>query len=767
MRPLIQTITLLTLVILKCHAQGTTPLKLWYEQPAKQWEEALPIGNGPLAAMIFGGVTTEQIQFNEESLWTGEPRSYAHKGASAHLGEIRRLLNEGKQKEAEALANEQFMSQPMRQMAYQAFGDVYLDFPGHQEHTAYVRELDLRTATVKSSYQSGGIRYTREAFASHPAKAIYYHITSSQKGKLNFSVRMESIHEKSELNTNENFMVLEVYVKNGKLYGLARLKILTDGKLESADGKITVKNATSATLILSAATNYVNYKDVNGDPGDKIVSTLLKAPAFAKALTEHVNDYQKLFNRFALNLPGNEASSLPTDKRLSQFKKHPDDPALLALYVQFARYLLIASSRPGSHPANLQGKWNHKLDPSWDSKYTVNINTEMNYWPVEMTNLSECHEPLFQMVKEVSETGTEVAQEHYNAKGWVLHHNTDVWRGAAPINASNHGIWVTGGAWLSLHLWEHYRYTQDKAFLQKTAYPLMKGAAEFFLDFLVKDPKTGMLISSPSNSPENGGLVAGPTMDHQIIRALFKACIETAGILGTDAAFAEKLAQTSKQIAPNRVGRYGQLQEWMADIDDTTSHHRHVSHLWGVYPGAEITPAATPDLFKAAMKSLRFRGDDGTGWSLAWKINYWARFLDGEHAYTMIRKLFNPVYDAGQKMSGGGSYPNLFDAHPPFQIDGNFGGAAGILETLVQSHLAEIHLLPALPKALPDGRVSGLCTRGGFEMDMEWKKGRLAGLTIRSKAGNTCKVRYGGKVVSIPTAKGKTYRFGPDLTVLK
>ncbi|WP_342087482.1 glycoside hydrolase family 95 protein [Dyadobacter sp. OTU695] len=767
MRPLIQTIILLTLVILKCHAQGTTPLKLWYKQPAKQWEEALPIGNGPLAAMIFGGVTTEQIQFNEETLWTGEPRSYAHKGASSHLGEIRRLLNEGKQKEAEALANEQFMSQPMRQMAYQAFGDVYLDFPGHAEHTEYARELDLRTATVKSSYQAGGVRYTREAFASHPAKAIYYQVTSSQKGKLDLSIRMDAIHSEKKINVKGNEIELEVHVDKGALNGIARVKVITDGKLAQTAGKLTIANATKATLILTAATNYLDYKTITGDPASKTTEVLQNAPAFNKALADHKTDYQQLFSRFTLTLPAGNASGLPTDERLSQFKKDPDDPALLALYVQFARYLLIASSRPGSHPANLQGKWNHKLNPSWDSKYTVNINTEMNYWPVEMTNLSECHEPLFQMVKEVSETGTEVAQEHYNAKGWVLHHNTDVWRGAAPINASNHGIWVTGGAWLSLHLWEHYRFTQDKAFLQKMAYPLMKGAALFFLDFLVKDPKTGMLISSPSNSPENGGLVAGPTMDHQIIRALFKACIETAGILGTDAAFAEKLAQTSKQIAPNQIGRYGQLQEWMTDIDDTTSHHRHVSHLWGVYPGEEITPAGTPDLLKAAMKSLRFRGDDGTGWSLAWKINYWARFLDGEHAYTMIRKLFNPVYDAGQKMSGGGSYPNLFDAHPPFQIDGNFGGAAGILETLVQSHLENIHILPALPKALPDGRVSGLRTRGGFEMDMEWKRGKLTGLTVRSNAGNTCKIRYGAKVVSIPTAKGKTYRFGPDLTVLK
>lgn len=767
MKPLIQTVTFLTFIIFQCRAQSDVASKLWYKQPAKQWEEALPIGNGALAAMVFGGVETDQIQFNEETLWTGEPRSYAHKGASAHLGEIRRLLNEGQQKEAEKLANEQFMSQPMRQMAYQAFGDVYVDFPGHAQHNAYVRELDLRDATVKSSYQSGGVRYTRAAFASYPAKAIYYHINSSQKGKLNFAVRMDAIHTSKEVKINGNEIELGVRVDKGALHGIARVKLITDGTVKQEAGKLTVSNATQATLVLAAATNYIDYRTINGDPAQKVVGILQQAPAFQTAWTAHRADYQKLYNRFALTLPASNASASPTDERLSQFKSKPDDPALLALYVQFARYLLIASSRPGTHPANLQGKWNHKLNPSWDSKYTVNINTEMNYWPAEMTNLSECHEPLFQMVKDVSQTGTEVAKEHYNAKGWVLHHNTDVWRGAAPINASNHGIWVTGGAWLSLHLWERYRFTQDKAFLQNTAYPLMKGAAEFFLDFLVKDPKTGFLISSPSNSPENGGLVAGPTMDHQIIRALFRACIESADILKTDAEFAQKLAETSLQIAPNRIGRYGQLQEWMTDIDDTTSHHRHVSHLWGVYPGEEITPTGTPELLKAAMQSLRYRGDDGTGWSLAWKINYWARFLDGEHAYTMIRKLFNPVYDAGQKMSGGGSYPNLFDAHPPFQIDGNFGGAAGILETLVQGHLGEINLLPALPEALPTGQVTGLCARGGFEMDMTWKNGKLEALTVRSKAGKPCRLRYGNKVVSVNTTKGKTYRFSPDLKVLK
>lgn len=763
----LQFIALVILCLPPCLAQQDHAVKLWYKQPARQWEEALPVGNGALAAMVFGGVAQEQIQFNEETLWTGEPRSYAHQGAARHLTAIRALLNEGQQKEAEALANKEFMSQPLRQMAYQAFGDVYIDFPGHENFSGYQRDLDLTTATATVRYNVAGVGYTRQAFASYPAKAIYYELSSSKKGALGFSVRMDAIHKTKKITAGNNELTLEVKVENGVLSGIARLKILTDGKVSEANGQLSIAGATRATLVLSAATPYVNYKSINGDHAAKTASILRNAPAYQAAYKAHLTDYQNLFNRFRFTLPANDASGLPTDERLIRFKNNPDDPALLALYVQYARYLLIASSRPGTHAANLQGKWNHKLAPSWDSKYTVNINTEMNYWPAELTNLGECHEPLFDLVKDASQTGAEVAKVHYNANGWVLHHNTDLWRGAAPINASNHGIWVTGGAWLSLHLWEHYRFTQDKSFLQNTAYPLMKGAAEFFVDFLVKDPKTGYLISSPSNSPENGGLVAGPTMDHQIIRALFKACIETAAILKTDAAFAEKLSQTSRQIAPNHIGRHGQLQEWMTDIDDTTSHHRHVSHLWGVYPGEEITPATTPGLTQAAIKSLNYRGDDGTGWSLAWKINYWARFLDGQHAYTMIRKLFNPVFDAGQKMSGGGSYPNLFDAHPPFQIDGNFGGAAGILETLVQSHLNEINLLPALPAALQEGKVKGICTRGGFEMDFEWKNGKLLTVTVLSKAGNKCSIRYGDKVVSIHTVQGKRYRFDGNLNALK
>jgi len=748
------------------HAIGQQNLKLWYKQPSKQWEDALPVGNGKLAAMIFGGVDTEHIQFNEETLWTGEPRSYAHKGASQYLEPIRTLLNEGKQKEAENLATREFMGDPVRQMAYQAFGDIYLDFPDHDKFSNYRRELDLSEGISRVNYESNGVSFSRETFASYPSNAIFINLKSDQPASLNFALRMDAIHQNKQVKANGNELSLFVKVDKGVLEGVARVMVVTDGKVTSENGKINVINATSATLVLTAATNYVDYKTITGKPQHITSLILQNVPDYQQAKKAHLADYQKLFSGFAIDLPVTTNSSLPTDERLLQFKDTPRDPAFLALYVQYARYLLIASSRPGTHPANLQGKWNDKLNPSWDSKYTVNINTEMNYWPVEMTNLSELHQPLFDMIKDLSQTGAEVAREHYHAGGWLVHHNTDVWRGAAPINASDHGIWVTGGAWLSLHLWEHYRFQQDKVFLKQTAYPLMKGAASFFLDFLVKDPKTGYMISSPSNSPENGGLVAGPTMDHQIIRGLFLACIKSAEILKTDKEFAQKLRNMLPKIAPDKIGKAGQLQEWMTDIDDTTSHHRHVSHLWGVFPGEEITPEGTPDLLRAAKRSLEFRGDDGTGWSLAWKINYWARFLDGDHAYTMIRKLFNPIMNASVKKGGGGSYPNLFDAHPPFQIDGNFGGAAGILECLVQSHTGEINLLPALPSALPDGKVTGIMTRGAFELSLVWKNGKLESLKVLSKTGNHCKIRYGNKQIKFNTAKGKSYSLNAQLMMI-
>ncbi|WP_327486857.1 glycoside hydrolase family 95 protein [Telluribacter sp.] len=742
------------------------PLRLWYQQPAVQWTQALPVGNGRLGGMIYGGVPTEQIQFNEETLWTGKPQDSSHKGAHQYLPQIRQLLAAGKQKEADSLALLHFMGNPLRQMAYQAFGDLYLDFPGHSTYSKYQRELDIEKALATVSYEVNGVTYRREVLSSNPDQTIAIRLTASKAKALNFTARFDALHDQKSVEAKGNELRLNVKVKDGALEAVARVKVLTDGKVTQENGVLRIRNASQATLFLTAATNYLRYDNISGNPAALSEASLKKVSDYEKVKKAHTQDYQQLYNRFAIQLPGSTTAEVPTDQRLIQFKSTKNDPGLLALYVQYARYLLIASSRPGTQPANLQGIWNESLTPPWDSKWTVNINTEMNYWPAELTGLPECHEPLFAMIKDVSETGQKVAREHYNLDGWVLHHNTDIWRGAAPINAADHGIWVSGGAWLSLHLWQHYLFTQDKEFLQKTGYPLMKGAAQFFTNFLTEDPKTGWLISTPSNSPENGGLVAGPTMDHQIIRELFRACVEAAGVLQTDAAFATKLKTLVPRIAPNQIGRYGQLQEWLTDLDDPKNKHRHVSHLWGLYPGNEINPVQTPDLFKAAQKSLEFRGDDGTGWSLAWKINFWARFLDGDHAYRMITLLLNPVFDSDKKNTGGGSYANLFDAHPPFQIDGNFGGAAGILELLVQSHLDEVNLLPALPAALPSGTVSGLVARGGFVLDLDWKDNKLQAVRVVSKAGKPCTLRYKDKTVTFPTETGKTYRFNGELVIL-
>ena len=741
-------------------------LKLWYDKPASKWTEALPIGNGRLGAMVFGGVEDDRIQFNEETLWTGEPTDYANKGSHAYLEEIRQLLFDGKQKEAEELAMEKFMSVPIRQRAYQAFGDLLLHFHNQSEFSGYKRELDLTTAVHRVTYQAGGVNYMREYFSSYPDQMIAIRLTADRKKALDFSIGFDALHEDKQVKVEGNLATLEVGVKDGVLRGIAKVKVETDGKVGTETGKVTVSGAKTATIYLAAATNYVNYRDVSGNPGEKTEQVLKAATAkkYQQVVKSHLADYQNLFNRFDVHFAGTDRTHLPTNQRIVEFSRDPDDPQLLALYIQYGRYLLISSSRPGTQPANLQGIWNDQLKPSWDSKWTVNINTEMNYWPAELTNLSECHEPLFSMVADCAETGKVTAREHYNAGGWVLHHNTDIWRGTAPINHSNHGIWVTGGAWLSLHMWERFLFTRDQQFLADKAYPVMKGAAQFFTEFLVRDSRTGYLISTPSNSPETGGLVAGPTMDHQIIRSLFKACVESSEILGIDQEFAGKLREMLPEIAPNQIGQYGQLQEWLEDKDDPKNKHRHVSHLWGVHPGNEINWKETPEMMQAARQSLIFRGDEGTGWSLAWKINFWARFLDGNHAYQMIKMLFRPVQiDDVVYTGGGGSYANLFDAHPPFQIDGNFGAPAGMIELLVQSHLDEITILPALPDALPAGHISGVCARGGFELDFSWEAGKLQTLEVLSKAGSKCRLIYQGEEVEWDTKKGERYVFDGQL----
>ncbi len=725
----------------------------------------------------------ETIQFNEESLWTGQPHDYAHEGAYEVLDELRSLLWEGKQAEAHRLGNERFMSQPFRQLCYQPFGNINLQFSGHENVANFRRTLDLEDAISSVSYEIEDVSYKREVFSSEPDQAIMLRMEASDKGLLSFDVGLDSPHSSYDVSLDGHVIILKGKANNypealdrqgmpypeSKLVFEARLKVKTEGGEIVQDGNtLKVLGADNATLSLVAATSFVNYHDISGNPTELCEGYLdnLEAKSYKTLRDRHVGDFQNLMGRVELDLGESELSFRPTNERLISFTQD-EDPSLVSLLYQYGRYLLISSSRAGTQPANLQGIWNDRLSPPWDSKYTININTEMNYWPAEITNLSELSDPLISMVEDLSITGQNVAKEHYKLDGWVAHHNTDIWRGAAPINNSNHGIWVVGGAWLAQNLWWHYQFTGDQVYLKNVAYPILKGASEFFVEYLVPDPNhPEWLVSGPSNSPENGGLVMGPSMDHQIIRNLLRNTAEAARELGVDEDFAQLLDEKRGKIAPNQIGQYGQLQEWLEDRDDPESQHRHVSHLWGLHPGNEIHPLTTPELAEACRVTLSHRGDGGTGWSRAWKINFWARLLDGDHSFMLLRNLMVPSISQNVEMRDrGGLYMNLFDAHPPFQIDGNFGATSGITEMLLQSHLRDENgdyfqdILPALPGALSSGKISGIKGRGAFVWSIEWNQGELVSAEVLSLNGNVLNMRYEGQVISKETLAGETYIF--------
>lgn len=794
MRQFLLSIFFSTALFFSASSQSSNPYLLWYTKPAGQFEEALPLGNGRLGVMVYGAIRSERFSLNEATLWAGGPVDPdMNPNARNYLQPVRNALFNEDYKAADSLMH--FMQGKFSQ-SYAPLGNLYIDFQHNGDTTGYKRQLDIQNAISTTSYQANQTNYTREVFVSYPAQLVIIRLTAKGKDKLNFSCRFNSLLPVN-VSTSENSLQLKGHapihaepsyrgnMPNAVLFDPVNamrfssiLKVArTDGKQSLQDSTLKIADATEAILLLSMATSYNGFDKNPGTDGkneEALAKSFLQkssAKNYASLLKEHTADYRKYFDRVYLDLGDREAESLTTIDRLNRYAAGKTDNSLIALYYQYGRYLLICSSRPGGLPANLQGLWNEQMRPPWSSNYTTNINAEMNYWHAETANLSELHHPLFDFIDRLAKTGAVTAKNYYNAGGWACHHNSDIWAITNPVGDFGKGSpcwanWPMGGTWLATHLWEHYAFTLDKTFLKEQAYPLMKGAVQFCLDFLTPDKK-GYLVTAPATSPENvyisstgyhGQTLYGSTADHAMIKQLFTGFIKATAVLNLDADMRAKVKTTMEKIYPYQVGKKGNLQEWYHDWEDEDPRHRHLSHLFGAYPGNTITSSATPALADAVKKSLEIRTNDGTGWAITWRINLWARLQNGERAYDAIKKLMRFVgKDATIKMGGGGVYANLFGAHPPFQIDGNFGGAAGISEMLLQSHQGYIELLPALPDEWKEGEVKGLVARGGFTVDIKWKDGKITSAKMLSRHGGPIKVKYKDSIKEIPTQKGKTY----------